>query len=317
MMKSGLGAPPLIHIGYHKTGTTWLQSGLFAERSAGFCRPWVSREIRELLVFPDGYTYEAARAREGFRVGIEAAEMSQLVPVLSDERLSGSPHAGGYDSALLCDRLAEVFPEARVLIVIREQESAILSVYRQYVRNGGAAPLSKYLRPRNPAEIPQFRFSHYEYHHLVGRYLKRFGKEQVCILPFEQLRKAPAAFLARISAFAGLPEPTGIPSGNVYEGMGPVTVVLKRWFNTVFVRNSLNPAARFYVKDHEQKFSRLDRAFPRGMGDGIVRRWRSEVAKLVGDRYAMSNQMTGEMIGCDLTDYGYRLPEIDLGRDPG
>ena len=51
------------------------------------------------------------------------------VPVISHERLSGYPHSGGHDSKEIAHRLAAVFPNAKVVIVIREQKSMILSNY--------------------------------------------------------------------------------------------------------------------------------------------------------------------------------------------
>jgi len=49
------------------------------------------------------------------------------VPVLSAERLSGNPDSGGYDSVHVAEYLAATFPEARVLIVIREQADMLVS----------------------------------------------------------------------------------------------------------------------------------------------------------------------------------------------
>ena len=62
--------------------------------------------------------------------------------MVSFPRLSGHPYSGGYDSRMIADRVAEVFPEARILIVIREQRSMIVSTYKQYVNAGGEARLS-------------------------------------------------------------------------------------------------------------------------------------------------------------------------------
>ena len=70
-----------------------------------------------------------------------------LSPVVSFERFSGNPFSGGYDSKEIADRLVQVFPDARVLVVVREQRSMIVSTYKQYVREGGALPPSKFMLP--------------------------------------------------------------------------------------------------------------------------------------------------------------------------
>jgi hypothetical protein len=296
----------LIHIGYHKTGTTWLQTGIFQDKTAGFTTPWNSKQIREHFVFPTQFEFNPTRARDIFLRSLDDTE-GYLIPVISDERLSGSPHSGGYDSALVADRLAEVFPEAFVLIVIREQKSAIYSIYQQYVRDGGAAPLKNYLNPRNPAEIPQFRFSHLEYHYLIQYYFKLFGKTNVLVLPYEWLSKTPDEFLDKITEFSGLNGVEISSSGTRYRSFSAMTIALKRWANLLLVRNSLNPAARLYVKDHERRFQTIDRFSWSRLSKRLEVKERAYIEETVGDRYAYSNRETSKLIKTDLKTFGYTI----------
>ncbi len=304
---------PLVHIGYHKTGTTWLQSGLFVDREAGFYRPWTSKQLRDSLVLPSSLEFDADEARRVLAPGVESIEGEGLVPVASDERLSGSPHAGGLDSAEIAERLAGVFPEARVLIVIREQRAAILSTFKQYIRDGGAAPLGKYLSPRRPEEVPQFRFEHWEYHRLIERYQSLFGADRVLVLPFENLVQRPEAFALRIQEFIGQTERTAPSGGREYPALSALTLAIKRQANRLLVRTALNPSAPLYVKDHERKFERLDRLLPRWWSGAIERRWRREVVRRTESRYATSNRRTAELTGLDLAGLGYRVEPAGAG----
>lgn len=297
----------LIHIGYHKTGTTWLQTGLFQDEKAGFTKPWDSKPIRDYFVLANSFEFDVASACEFFQPDIAAATQHSLLPVMSDERLSGSPHAGGYDSALIADRLAMVFPDARILIVIREQRSAIYSVYQQYVRNGGAASLKYYLSPRHLAEAPQFRFSHFEYHNLIKHYFERFGRMNVLVLPYEWLQHDPERFLREIAALSGLNNLPSEIGGLRYASLGAATVALKRWANFIFVRNALNPSALFYVKNHEQRFERLDQIMPKRFSQRLANQHRAHITGVVGNRYARSNRETAKLIGVDLESLGYSV----------
>src|SRR5215218_14466 len=110
---------PLLHIGYHKTGTTFLQRRVFPE--PGFSLVAGAKALRPAFVVGDPFGFDPMLVRETFRPAIEKVRERDLVPVLSAERLSGNPHSGGYDSKQIAERLAATFPEARVLIVIREQ----------------------------------------------------------------------------------------------------------------------------------------------------------------------------------------------------
>jgi hypothetical protein len=148
-------AGPLVHIGYHKTGTTWLQRYVFGSSEAGFSQ--VAGAQRFIAV--NAFGFRAGRIRREMERRVNKAQVQRLVPVLSSERLSGEPHFGGYDSEIIADRLAAVFPDARILVVIREQTSMFLSIYKEYIRRGGAASLKQYLAaPRDGYWMPQFRF---------------------------------------------------------------------------------------------------------------------------------------------------------------
>ncbi len=300
-------ASPLIHIGYHKTGTSWLQQGPFSSAAAGFVTPWSSMHIAAQLILPNELEFDADAVTAAFRPDLQRTD--GLVPVLTWERLSGSPHAGGFDSALIARRLAAVFPAGRVLIVVREQRSAIYALYQQYVRDGGIATLDGYLRPRNPAEIPQFRFEHLAYDRLVSYYRELFGPDAVLVVAYERLAQDPVGFVRRIQEFAGVSagSTAAAPDQVVNASFGAGTVVLKRWANRWFVRNSLSPGARYYVKDHERRFAWVDRLVPTAWSARLEPRWKERIAELVGARYAASNARLQSLSGEPLAELGYDL----------
>ena len=303
---------PLVHIGYHKTGTTWLQRRVFNAADAGFVTPWTSTVISEALVLPNELDFNADTARESFTPVFHSSLEAGLVPVVSWERLSGSPHAGGFDSAALARRLHTVFSDARVLVVVREQRSMIYALYQQYVRNGGIASLEGYLRPRHTAEVPQFCLKHLEYDRLVRLYRELFGKKRVLVLAFEELRADPRGFAARVAAYAGA-------GGSIHSSalaaentsFKPATVALKRHANRWFVRNALSPGARYYVKNHEERFARLDGVLPAWLGKRRARGWRVKIERLVGHRYRPSNSRLQQMVETDLSDVGYEIASSD------
>lgn len=140
--------PPLevlLHVGLHKTGTTWLQRRFFDERSIGFRLPLHrGRDVKAALITPFPLDFDPAAAAARL-IPLLREGGDGTLPVISDERLSGNPHAGAYDRKEIAERLRAVFPGARVLVVIREQRSMIRSTYKQYVRMGGPNALDEYL----------------------------------------------------------------------------------------------------------------------------------------------------------------------------
>jgi hypothetical protein len=103
----------LIHIGCHKTASSWLPEHLFSGRHASF-RPVAARyEGRKHLVEPESLEDSARTVGTALQPQIEAIARAGCIAVISDERLSGNPHSGGYDSREIADRLRSTSPIAR------------------------------------------------------------------------------------------------------------------------------------------------------------------------------------------------------------
>ena len=306
-------ADPLVHIGYHRTGTTWLQWNLFSHTSRGFLAA-PRKEINEILVRPNALDFDAEAARAAFRDSIQGAADEGLVPVLSQERISGNYCCGGYDNKEVAHRVHRLFPGAKVLIVIREQRSMVLSGYKQYAREGGVQGLSRFLHPKKRLRSwPVFDLAYFEYDRLIRCYRELFGADRVLVLPYEMLRSEPEQFVSRICEVCG----TSVPEGLDYSRRdnvsytGPVLAV-KRWFNLFFMRGPMNPGCIIPVGENwivRELFKLSNRLVP-----GFVRRWSdrrmlARIARAAGERYRESNARTAEMTGLDLAGYGYDMPQ--------
>jgi len=303
----------LIHIGYHKTGTTWLQNFLFNDAQAGFTQPWERGDIIDRLVLADSLAFDPRETRAYFDERLKAAESRGLIPVLSAERLSGNPHSGGYDSKLVADHLAATFPppDHRVLIVFREQKSMILSSYKQYVRVGGTSSLRRYLNPPEMGKprVPLFRLDYFRYDRLVAYYRNLYGPDRVLAMPFEHLKKDAALFTKRICDFAGAREPSEIKRERSNVALSGLAALLKRPVNALCVRDRVNPGA---LIDHprlntgmESLFETTDKATPKFVQDWFDTHAKRAIAAHVADHFREGNRRLGEMLGEDLGSLGY------------
>jgi hypothetical protein len=295
---------PLLHIGYHKTGTTWLQRHVFGDPESGFSQ----MSGAQRLIAVNAFDFKPKRIRR--QMGRKMGEARGLVPVLSSERLSGEPHFGGYDSELIADRLAAVFPEARILVVVREQTSMFLSIYKEYIRRGGAASLRQYLAaPGDGYWMPQFRFEFLEYHRLIRYYQDLFGAESVKVLPYELLRARPGAFLGEIGRFVGVQvRQPQVRSVNI--SLSALVLDLKRQANRYFVFDGpVNPAPALDFSGSNAILERLcrslDSKLPDAVRDRHERRWQRYAAREVSSRYAQSNTLTEQLTGLYLRSFGY------------
>ena len=194
-------SPLLLHVGYHKTATTWLQNSLF-QPAHGF--HWVldHAETFDHLVMPHGLAFDAPAVGD-LLAARRGAGGAGHVDVISLEALVGNPFYGGRESEAYAARLAEVAPDARILFTIREQVAMIASVYMQYLRRGGTLSIARFLAGEEIGGYFGFDALHFEYDRLVGLYQRLFGVENVHVLPLETIARDQAAAVADIAGFAG------------------------------------------------------------------------------------------------------------------
>ena len=334
----------LIHIGYHKTASTWLQEYLFDNEASGFKRFISQPEIRDKLILVNGLDFNT----EEFKDYYQDIANKNFCSVISNERLSGNPHSGGFDSKEIADRLKACFPQGKVLIIIREQKDMILSTYIQYIRAGGACALHDYLEPskRNQAIMPLFNYEYFNYLRLITYYQKLFTKENVLVLPFELFKNEPEIFASKISSFASVKGLEELPfSKKSNKRISTLSSIFLRQSNKLFAKSTLNPFATDLnswkkilvnsyhksqdVPDLEQDYSKnvpkseqvtknehargnnyknillIDSIIPKNIHGFFDNRIKEIIVNKVSDRYLENNQKLSEIIDTDLSKYGY------------
>lgn len=245
----------VFHIGYHKTGTSWLQSRYFAAHPS-ICMandaqaPWDDAFLESLIGCSDR-KFDPDRSRNLLLRKVESAMATKTtaeVAVVSAERLSGHPFSGGYDSFRIAERIHACAPEAMILCVVRNQLDMILSVYRQLVSEGLAASFDDLLNVKHWKGVG-FDLGFYEYDFLIDKYWSLFGKEHVCALPYEQMRNDKEAFLGTLCKFIGVRNIEIKDTRIVNRSLGDCAIRGARFFNH-FRRSELNPNPLIAVNAH-------------------------------------------------------------------
>lgn len=184
-----------IHIGHHKTGSTFLQK-IFQSNSDvnllnDFVQPW-NDELIKTLISKEDYSVEKVKKVTEQRI------IENKVNIISAERLSGHPYSCGYDAELIKSRLFECLQNAKIIIAKREIQSFTLSCYKQIVMEGYCGYLTDFLNPAEWKSVNN-RTKYLSQQPLIESYLKSF--KEVLILSFEDLVNNENEFLEQISSF--------------------------------------------------------------------------------------------------------------------
>jgi len=192
----------LIHPGFHKTATTWLQQSVFSDRTI-FRSLLTHQEIDALLVRPHDFDFEPSHVSEAIRE-LRGDTEAAVVDVISSEILSGNILFGSRDSLSIAGRLAATCPQAKILLTVRSQPSIAKSIYMQHVKRGGRLSVAEFFSPGLEPGYFGFDPGSLDFGRMAQAYADRFGHDHVLVLPQELLRADREQFLALLYNFAGV-----------------------------------------------------------------------------------------------------------------
>ncbi|EPR35552.1 sulfotransferase [Alkalidesulfovibrio alkalitolerans DSM 16529] len=124
-----------------------------------------------------------------------------------------------------------MFPDSRIILIVREQINCLESMYVQYLKGAPVkypyCTFEEYLQAawmrfhvdRDFGKEAYQKYMHVRVHNPLGRvhykallksYLKHYAKDELLVLPFEQLKADPTFFLTKLSRFIGIDEETSV-----------------------------------------------------------------------------------------------------------
>ena len=304
----------LLHVGFHKTGTTFLQDHVFNHPGRGFSSPWSIRggEAVENFVLTHAARFQAQEINREFFSAMEELHLDEkLMPVISHEDLSGYPQSFRYYGSTVAKRLHETFPNAQILIGVREQKSILRSMWGEYIRSDGDRTIQEYFGDgvERLGFRPICRFDHFEYPLLINQYIELFGRDRVQVLPLELLRNDSLAYEQVVHDFCdtGLNAEIAHPVSNV--GFGARTLSIQRVLNRITKipwlwsgdYDSLPLVSRVKLRMVRE----LERVIPKSWHEKEDKKIRDYIAEATGDYFRESNRELAELTGYDLASLGY------------
>ena len=314
----------LIHIGLRKSGTNWLRHNLFGRDDRGFCVPGdmtipgpvrgrafkqLFMDSKDRLVPDEEFDAEALRKQLDPLV-VPAGKRA----VFTAGRLGGHPFSNGFDRGQICNRIKQVFPNARILIVIREQRSMILSSYIEHLECGGGNSLKRYIDGKSDTSSPTLTYHFFKYDRLVRLYQSAFGAENVLMLPMEMIGAAPQDYIDRICKFVNIDSPENMPfqkKANERKTYFPY-VALRRIVPLIRSSRINGYSPSLLGRKRGRKFQRkmlnaMSKVVPRWLDERAKKRLQQQIEDLTKDTYVASNRELEKLIGLDLGAFGYRV----------
>lgn len=214
-----------LHVGFPKTGSTALQLCFFTKHPeiSAFCvrpmgghapnQPQIDQFIQRIVDFDRCMLdmRQEALFVERSIVPFSPATRCVLVSV------EGFTWPSGIGIGGKSARLKRLFPDYRVVLVIRKPVDLLSSLYTQYFTNidrralefAGqiyhAPSLDRWLR--NALDRPHHAGSPAMLLHcnaVAQRYVELFGRDRVKVMLYEDLRTRPAAFIADLAQYLGI-----------------------------------------------------------------------------------------------------------------
>lgn len=181
----------LLHIGYRKAATTYMKDwfyfhpelrfnfGTFGgfSNTSDICKFNAIDEKIKYLVLSDSFTQYYGDSPEKSKKNIRKFQT---------------------DTCLL---LKKLFPAAKILIITRAAETAMLSEYSEYVKLGGVFNQEELIHKN---ETIEYFDGFLDYDFLINMYCNTFGKDNLIILPYELLNDDPGLFINTLEENLGL-----------------------------------------------------------------------------------------------------------------
>jgi len=301
----------LVHIGMFRTGSTWLQKKVWVNPRMPFNSSLPPLDtVRDQFVTSSPFIKQTEACSQVFLEQIACMDDEKKIGILSYECLSGHPYSGGFNSFFIAEQLKNIFPNAKILLIIREQRSHLKSIYKKYIKEGGNRTFKNFVAGGLSVHNIQFNEIYFQHHHLITKLNSLFGQENVMVLPFEYLKENATDYVLKILGFCGVQcSDVEVDINSINRSSRNGLINLQRFVNKL---NCNDPVYGGNLPIEQSRGHNVDRLIE-FVNKYVPPVWKSKVEKGLEDdveswclgRFEEDNLKTSGLIGIDLKSYGY------------
>lgn len=168
----------IFHIGFHKTGTTFLQNNIYPNiNDIDYLPRYACPDVLNSLIYHSDY-------HSGKTLFLLKPYLTNKeILLISYEGLVGQPFYPKENLSMrVVERIAS-FENVKIIITIRNQVSIIDSLYRQFVQQGGSSDISEFIDEQKGI----FKWEYCNYFPLIKKYVNLLGRDHVLLITQEQM----------------------------------------------------------------------------------------------------------------------------------
>lgn len=189
----------LLHVGFHKSGSTFVQNYFEQHPSVFFSRSILANFIhdhqKEIPPF-EHLTEHKYIFLSDMRLTVNSWGKTEFERIRSNSFSQINIQKIQEQIAI---NLKNRFPHAKILITIREKEQLLPSLYSQYIINGGTKTFRSF--KQDPPHIRTL----FDYENVGNIYKRIFGVSNVYILPYKLLKQNPDNYIQSICSIGNFP----------------------------------------------------------------------------------------------------------------
>ncbi|MBD0823872.1 sulfotransferase [Aestuariibaculum marinum] len=186
-----------IHLGLHKTATTFFQRSFYPAHPEFNYKQLRSKEMladfNQYILRENDLTYNLITAKSLFCKALVEEEFSDKLLTLCEEQFSGLPLQDAFNRKTIFDRLNAFFPNANYILVLRNPNDFVKSMYAEYLKKGGTADLYNFLN-RKDSQLSFSRGSYLRYNSYYSYIESHVTKDRIKVLYYEDLKCQPSFF---------------------------------------------------------------------------------------------------------------------------
>jgi len=202
-----------VHIGYGRTGTTWLQNNVFPKIGGIFFHGKTQENFPDWIIdwsYLDRFHLNVEKIKQ-IRENIYSCNRHEKI-LISSESFTQTGFI--YDQM---QRISLVVPDAKIIVTIRDPVEICISKYLRMLNVGIISKDQKLMdvcdfsnRPLDLSRRNRLYVNDFNYRLIVPFIQKYFGEKNVLVVDHELLARDPMNYVELICDFIGVVPPSGI-----------------------------------------------------------------------------------------------------------